>query len=63
MGLFCLPEESIENSTAMQLVEAAEQNIALWKTNQSCEYLLDSFATTLLKDAAKKVRANSTPNV
>lgn len=60
MGLFCPPPKSIEDSTALELVETAEANIKLWKTHQASTHLLTDFAVSLLNLAAKKLNTNET---
>lgn len=48
MGLFCLPVKALHECSAEDFVDAAEKNIALWKQDKSCTYLLDTFAREYL---------------
>lgn len=56
MGLFCLPTKPLEECSVEDLIQAAERNIATWRTHQNSSYLL-GFATTLLGQALEKARA------
>lgn len=56
MGLFCLPED-LEDPTPEQLVDAAINNLKLWKQNPNCDYLIHTFAMKQLNMAMVKLRS------
>jgi len=50
MGLFVLNHEKVK--TVEGLIQTAEENIKLFKSNPKCTYLLSTFACQCLEDAA-----------
>lgn len=57
MGLFCLPKKPIEECTSVDLIKSAIDNLVLWQSNQTCDYLL-YMAVSLLQDARDKLQCD-----
>lgn len=60
MGLFCLPSDGngnmVSDPTPEQLVQCAINNLELWKSNPNCDYLISTFAMSMLNNAMRKIR-------
>jgi hypothetical protein len=56
MGLFVLSGEEVGEETIEGCLEAAKDNIELFKDHPDYDYLLDCFAVSYLKKAAELVR-------